>query len=76
MPSPASPGMNQFRCNACGRYFNDQQQLLDHQADCIPAKRATPEGARELDEQNRQPHKPNDVESKEHPFQHGTRKTA
>jgi tRNA(Ile2) C34 agmatinyltransferase TiaS len=74
MPSPASPGTNQFRCNACGRYFNTQAELTQHEFDCRAAKSSTHESARELREHDQQPHLPNDAESKEHPFQHGTRK--
>lgn len=73
MPTPASPGTNQFRCNACGRYFNTEMELRQHEPECRAAKLATEEGARELREQDRKPHQPNDAESKEHPFQHGTR---
>lgn len=73
MPSPASPGTNQFRCNACGRYFNSESELRDHEFDCRATKISTSEGARELNEQDKQPHQPNDAESKEHRFQHGTK---
>jgi len=73
MPSPASPGTNQFRCNACGRYFNTQEELSTHETECRAAKQATREGAAELAQQDRETHLPNDQESKEHPFQHGTR---
>jgi tRNA(Ile2) C34 agmatinyltransferase TiaS len=71
MPTPASPGTNQFRCNACGRYFNTQSELSEHEVECRAAKAATSEGERELREQDSQPHLPNDAESKEHPFEHG-----
>ncbi|HZU26029.1 MAG TPA: hypothetical protein VFA04_10930 [Bryobacteraceae bacterium] len=73
MPSPAGPGTNQFRCNACGRYFNTQEELSTHEVECREAKQATRTGAAQLAEQDRTPHLPNDQESKEHPFQHGTR---
>lgn len=73
MPSPASPGTNQFRCNACGRYFNTASELRQHETECRAAKVATSEGARELREQDSVPHQPNDAESKEVPFQHGTK---
>lgn len=74
MPTSASPGTNQFRCNACGRYFNTQAELGQHEVECRAAKASTQEGSRELREQDKQPHLPNDAESKDHPFQHGTRK--
>jgi tRNA(Ile2) C34 agmatinyltransferase TiaS len=71
MPTNASEGTNQFRCNACGRYFNTQVELSQHETECRSAKAATAEGRRELEEQDNQPHAPNDAESKEHRFQHG-----
>lgn len=67
----AGPDTNQFRCNACGRYFNEAGELRAHETECRPAKEATAEGRRELAEQDATPHLPNDQESKEHPFQHG-----
>jgi hypothetical protein len=73
MPTPAGPGTNQFRCNACERYFNTEMELKQHEPECRAAKVATDEGAGELREQDRKPHQPNDAESKEHPLQHGTR---
>ncbi|HEX4809046.1 MAG TPA: fasciclin domain-containing protein [Bryobacteraceae bacterium] len=73
MPSPASPGTNQFRCNACGRYFNTASELRQHETECRAAKVATAEGTRELRAQDSEPHQPNDAESKEARFQHGTR---
>ena len=71
MPTPASPGTNQFRCNACGRYFNTEQELASHEPECRLAKQATPEGSAELAREDSKPHLPNDQESKEHPFLHG-----
>jgi hypothetical protein len=73
MPTPASSGTNQYRCNACGRYFNTQGELSQHELQCRAAKEATKEGREELARQDREPHLPNDQDSKEHPFQHGTR---
>jgi len=75
MPSEAAPGTNQFRCNACGRYFNTQQELSSHEPECRAAKVSTSSGRHSLEEQDAQPHQPNDAESKEHPFQHGTKQT-
>jgi hypothetical protein len=74
MPTPASPGTDQYRCNACGRYFNTPQALSDHRAECRLAKQATEEGAEELREQDSRRHLPNDQESKERPFQHETKR--
>jgi tRNA(Ile2) C34 agmatinyltransferase TiaS len=71
MPSPASPGTNNFRCNACGRYFNTQAELRGHEPDCRAAKQTTEEGRRELEEQDTRPHSKNDGDSTEHPFPHG-----
>jgi hypothetical protein len=73
MPTPAGPDTNQFRCNACGRYFNAADELSTHEVECRTAKAATPRGAEELAREDAKPHLPNDQESKEHPFQHGTR---
>jgi len=64
MPTPASPGTNQYRCNACGRYFNTEQELSSHEPDCRLAKRATPRGESELDAEDSRPHPPNDQGSK------------
>lgn len=75
MPTPASPGTNQFRCNACGRYFNTQDELRMHEPECRLAKETTEAGRRTLEREDAQPHKPNDVEKDNPPFQHGTRKT-
>ena len=71
----AGPNTNQFRCNACGRYFNTQNELSQHETECRTAKVATPIGREELKEEDARPHQPNDAESKEHPFQHGTKQT-
>jgi hypothetical protein len=37
MPTPASPGTNQFYCDSCGRYFNTAAELKEHQVDCAGA---------------------------------------
>lgn len=71
MPTPAGPNTNEFRCNACGRYFNTAAELRAHEPDCRAAKGATPEGAEELRREDQKTHLPNDQESKQHPFQHG-----
>jgi tRNA(Ile2) C34 agmatinyltransferase TiaS len=73
MPTNASEGTNQFRCNACGRYFNTAAELSEHETECRGAKMSTAESRRELAEQDSEPHQPNDAESKEQPFQHGRR---
>ncbi len=71
----AGPDTNQFRCNACGRYFNTQSELSQHETECRSAKVATATGREELKEEDSHPHQPNDAESKEHPVQHGTKQT-
>jgi hypothetical protein len=71
----AGPNTNQFRCNSCGRYFNSQRELSEHEPECRTAKVATAVGREELKEEDSRPHQPNDAESKEHPFQHGTKQT-
>jgi hypothetical protein len=42
MPSPASPNTNQFRCEACGRYFNSPEELKRHSTECQGAKMSQP----------------------------------
>ena len=37
----AGPGTNQFRCESCGRGFNDQRELREHETECQLAKAAT-----------------------------------
>jgi hypothetical protein len=71
----AGPNTNQFRCNACGRYFNTQNELSQHEPECRIAKVATQAGREDLKDEDSRPHQPNDAESKEHPFQHGTKQT-
>jgi hypothetical protein len=71
----AGPGTNQFRCSGCGRYFNTRSELSAHEGECRLAKAATAGGRDSLREQDRTPHAPNDAESKEHPFQHGTKRS-
>jgi len=67
MPTPASPGTNQYRCNACGRYFNTRGELAAHEIECRAAKSSTPAGARELAEQDSRPHAPNDRDAEDMP---------
>lgn len=72
MPVPAGPNTNEFRCNACGRWFNAQAELSAHEVECRVAKQATETGRRDLEQQDHTPHAKNDHDSTEHPFQHGT----
>ena len=69
MPTPASPDTNNFRCNACGRYFNESGELRAHEAECRPAKLSTESGARQLANEDREPHGRNDSDVRE--FKHG-----
>lgn len=71
----AAPGTNQFRCSACGRYFNTAEELSTHETECRLAKVATPAGRENLQNEDATPHLPNDAESKERRFQHGTKQT-
>lgn len=71
----AGPETNQFRCNACGRYFNSGSDLAAHETECRLAKVSTQEGREELAREDATPHARNDADSKEHPFEHGTRKS-
>jgi hypothetical protein len=73
MPTPAGPDTNRFRCNACGRYFNEAEELRSHEVECRVAKVATEEGRRELEREDSHPHQPNDHESTWDQFQHGTK---
>jgi hypothetical protein len=74
MPTPAGPGTNEFRCNACGRWFNTQAELSGHEVECRNSKMTTEAGRRELEQEDRTTHQKNDHDSTEHPFQHGTKK--
>jgi hypothetical protein len=42
MPSPAGPDTNQFRCEACGRYFNSREELDRHASECQAVKASQP----------------------------------
>lgn len=37
----AGSDTNQFRCETCGRYFNTQEELSQHETECRLAKAAT-----------------------------------
>ena len=73
MPSPAGPDTNQFRCSACGRWFNTQGELSVHEVECRAAKATTDQGRKDMEQEDNTPHARNDHDSTEHPFQHGTR---
>jgi hypothetical protein len=64
MPSPAPDWTNQFRCNACGRYFNTEEQLRTHEPECRLAKQATPAGAESLEEEDARSHARNDSDKR------------
>src|SRR5438309_7924896 len=40
----AGPDTNEFRCNACGRFFNSRSELSAHEGECRLAKAATASG--------------------------------
>lgn len=70
----AAPGTNQFRCSACGRYFNTAGELAGHEGECRLAKASTEAGRESLQQEDTRPHTPNDAESKTNRFQHGSRR--
>ena len=72
MPTPADPGTNELRCNACGRWFITQAELSAHEVVCRNAKLTTEAGRRSLEHADTVPHSKNDHDSTERPFQHGT----
>ncbi|HZQ53426.1 MAG TPA: hypothetical protein VFB14_14575 [Bryobacteraceae bacterium] len=37
----AGPNTNRFRCETCGRFFNTQEELSEHENECRLAKHAT-----------------------------------
>jgi hypothetical protein len=57
----AGPDTNQFRCSACGRYFNSQSELSEHEGECRLAKAATDSGRQSLAEEDSTPHPRNDA---------------
>jgi len=71
----AAPGTNEFRCSGCGRYFNSAEELAGHEPECRLARAATAEGRESLRHEDSQKHDPNDAESKQLRFQHGTKRS-
>src|SRR3954452_16094037 len=57
----AGPDTNQFRCSACGRFFNSQGELSAHEGECRLAKAATPSGRQSLEQEDSSPHPKNDA---------------
>lgn len=62
MPTPASPGTNQYRCQYCDRLFNTETELSQHQQDCRAAfesgggqKKATAQGPKEGEDREWKP---------------------
>jgi len=53
MPTNASPNTNQYRCEACGRHFNTEEELRTHSRECTAAK-ATGAGSTESNQGNRE----------------------
>jgi hypothetical protein len=64
MPTPAAETLNEYRCNACGRYLNTQAELNAHGPQCRIAKQATAEGAQNLAEEDSRPHAKNDSDKR------------
>ena len=57
----ASADTNQFRCSACGRFFNSPSELSAHEGECRLAKAATPSGRQSLQQEDSSPHPKNDA---------------
>lgn len=57
---PVPSGTGQFRCDACGRFFDVEADLRQHETECRAAKQATREGAEELEREDHTPHPTND----------------
>jgi hypothetical protein len=74
MPTPAGADTNDFRCNACGRYFNTESELRNHETECRLAKMSSRTGARDLAQEDRQSLEKNDHVSTREPFLHGKKK--
>ncbi len=53
---------NQFRCSACGRYFNSETDLSAHEQDCRLAKAATAAGRDALQREDATSHPRNDAD--------------
>ena len=56
-----APQTNQFRCNACGRYFNTEDELTGHERECRLAKQTTPAGRNALPREDATLHPKNDT---------------
>jgi hypothetical protein len=53
MPTPAGPGTNQFRCESCGRFFNEEEEFEGHRTECA-ARQSRPSGKAPGYEQDRE----------------------
>ena len=69
----ASKGEHQFRCNACGRWFETETEFTEHTPECRLAKEATLSGRDQLSRQDRESHEPGDRDSDKTPFLHRTK---
>lgn len=56
----AGPETNEFRCNACGRFFNSRTELSAHEGECRLAKAATASGQQSLEHEDATEHPKND----------------
>jgi len=57
----AGPDTNQFRCSACGRFFNSHSELSAHEGECRLAKAATASGRESLEHEDSTQHARNDA---------------
>jgi len=57
----AGPETNQFRCSACGRFFNSPGELSAHEGECRLAKAATASGRQSLEHEDSEPRPRNDA---------------
>lgn len=57
----AGPETNEFRCNACGRFFNSKGELSSHEGECRLAKAATASGQESLQHEDSTSHPRNDA---------------
>jgi len=64
MPTPASDTLNEYRCNACGRYLNTEAELKTHETQCRVAKQATPQGESNLADEDARPPAKNDSDKR------------
>jgi len=57
----AGPDTNEFRCSACGRFFNSRTELSAHEGECRLAKATTASGRQSLEQEDSTSHPRNDA---------------